>query len=119
MMRFDRDEVDAAIQYAAADGQALHVYPALAMDAPACFKRSRTWGHLYDYNADRLKTTARKLGVRVIVVHHAGRRDQHIDLCGKPLERAIAECDVTASSSTRQLIDHYAGSAKTGRYDGD
>jgi len=34
----------------------------------------------------------RRLGVRVVKVSRVGCRGQHIDLCGKPLAKAIQEC---------------------------
>ena len=72
--------------------QALHVYRALPMKAPAVFKRCKMWAHLFDLDKERLIKTAKKLGVRVIRVHHEGRRGQHIDLCGKPLSKAESQC---------------------------
>jgi hypothetical protein len=30
--------------------------------------------------------------VRVVVIEHRGEDDQHIDLCGAPLRRALAQC---------------------------
>ena len=94
MKRFDSRQVREAIEYAGDGGQALHVwnpgksYP----DAPACFNKSRKgWGHLLDNDEERLVLTARRLGVRRIVVAQRGKRGQHVDLCGKPLKRAIKE----------------------------
>ena len=92
MKRFEKDQADEAIAYAAAGGQAFHVYPRLGMDAPACFQRSPLWAHLYDQDRFRLCETARRLGVNVIVVHREGEVTQHVDLCGKPLARADAKC---------------------------
>ena len=83
-----------AIDYAREGGQALHVFPAYKEPrAPAVFKQYREWGHLIDQNKERLIKTARWLGVRVIKVDREGNRGQHIDLCGKPLERAKALCE--------------------------
>lgn len=87
------DNVREAQEHALQGGQALHIYRALDMPAPAVFKRNKVWAHLFDQDRERLIKTARKLGVRVIVVHHEGRRGQHIDLCGKPLERAKEHAD--------------------------
>ena len=66
---------------------------------PACFARSETFAHLLDYDHDRLVATARRLGVRVIKVDRQGRRGQHIDLCGRPLERAISEAEDTEGAT--------------------
>jgi hypothetical protein len=85
----------AARDHAAEGGQALHVWdpdPADYPDAPGVFKRNRPWAHLLDQDLVRLQRTARELGVKVIKVGHPKRKSQHIDLCGKPLERAVAEC---------------------------
>jgi len=92
MKRFAQDQADDAIAFAAAGGQGLHVYPRLGMAAPACFRRAAVWAHLYDHDVDRLRATARALGVNEIVVHHEGQATQHVDLCGKPLARADAQC---------------------------
>jgi hypothetical protein len=56
------------------------------------FKRYRTWAHLFDQNRVRLEETASGLGVRVIKVDRPGARGQHIDLCGRPLARAMEIC---------------------------
>lgn len=50
--------------------------------------------HLLDANESRLIKTAKRCGVRVIKVSRRGKRGQHIDLCGKPLEKALRECEV-------------------------
>lgn len=81
-----------AQEYAAKGGQALHVYRALPMKAPAVFKRHKMWAHLFDLDAERLVKAAKGLGVHVIKVHHEGRRGQHIDLCGAPLRKAEMMC---------------------------
>ncbi len=79
-----------AVLHALDGHQALHVWcpehdwPT----APAVFKKYKEWAHFFDQDVERLKKTARQLGVRVIFVHHEGTKRQHIDLCGKPLERA-------------------------------
>lgn len=102
MKRFDgfhsfRD----AVAHAAEGGQALHTFQWVETSrAPGCFNRDIRAGkqiaHLIDHDLERLKKTARRLGVRVIAVdmdrRHRGEA-QHIDLCGKPLEKAIAMCE--------------------------
>ena len=89
-----------AFEYVAQGGQALHVWNPPRVNGrsvypepkvPECFAQAATWGHLIDDDADRLIRTARRLGVRRIVVSRAGKRGQHIDLCRAPLRRAIAE----------------------------
>ena len=83
-----------AYAYAAAGAQALHVCDSakfVTSDAPACFRRSRQFAHLFDQDRARLAATARRLGVRVVLVEYPGTPRQHVDLCGQPLARAIAE----------------------------
>jgi len=85
-----------ARDYVLAGGQALHVYDGMPRHfpcAPACFKRSKTWAHLMDQDEDRLRATAKSLGVKRIVVGEKGTPRQHIDLCGLPLTRAIADAE--------------------------
>ena len=97
MKQFESKDIPKAHDYVAQGGQVLHVWKPPKhgwQGAPACFMRSRKiWGHLLDADKDRLIATARRLGVRVIKVAQEGRRGQHVDLCGKPLQRAIAECE--------------------------
>ena len=108
MKRFESRDIFKAYEFAEAGGQALHVMdaegpldvPAGTVDVnaqhhnpPACFRRSKLWGHLIDMDRVRLVKTAIRLGVKVIVVGRHGRQGQHVDLCGKPLERAIEECE--------------------------
>jgi hypothetical protein len=81
--------------WAAAGGQALHVYRAMPSQfpsAPMVFKRYREWAHLFDQDAARLEKTARSLGVKVIKIDRPDSPGQHIDLCGRPLERAMGCC---------------------------
>lgn len=58
---------------------------------PDCFARSRSWAHLFCRDAKTLNRIARRLGVRKIIVSRPGRRGQHVDLCGRPLQRAVEE----------------------------
>lgn len=96
MKRFEHREVREARAYALEGGQALHVWtpgPEWAARAPAPFKaalrRGEPWAHLFDQDVSRLRDTVRKLGVRVTYIHHEGTPNQHHDLCGVPLQRAI------------------------------
>jgi len=93
--KFQMMDLLAAYEFADQGGQALHLmnhsggkYPG----APTCFKRTNSFAHLMDKDKERLVATARRLGVRRIVVSREGVRGQHIDLCGQPLVRALAEC---------------------------
>jgi len=91
---FQQRELQAAFAHAAAGGQALHLmsgaFPSLRRDTPGCFKGRAQIAHLFDQDRARLVSTARKLGVRVIKVERDGAEGQHIDLCGQPLNRALA-----------------------------
>lgn len=97
MKLFQHREVLEAYKYVADGGQALHVWAPLGgkwPGAPKCFlKSNKQWGHLMDLDEERLVETAKRLGVKVIKVAQCGRRSQHINLCGKPLEKAIKECE--------------------------
>lgn len=92
MKIFSQEQLREAYAHATAGGQALHVCKAssfVTSTAPACFKRAEKFAHLIDYDRTRLERTARRLGVRVIVVERAGGEGQHVDLCGQPLQRAL------------------------------
>jgi len=94
MKRFGRKQIREAVDFALQGGQALHVWDGTGWSrpgTPACFRRSHLWAHLFDQDAARLEATARRLGVRVIVIQCRGLPRQHVDLCGKPLARAIHE----------------------------
>jgi len=100
MKAFAKSAIREAVAYAAAGGQALHVWCATAEtirgcfgQAPACFKRGGRLAHLFDQDMDRLCGTVRRLGVRRVVVSREGHPYQHIDLCGAPLRRALAEAE--------------------------
>jgi hypothetical protein len=92
---FQHRELPAAYAHAAQGGQALHLlagsFAYLRRDTPRCFRGHRQIAHLFDQNKARLVETARRFGVRVIRVEREDTHRQHIDLCGQPLERAIAE----------------------------
>lgn len=97
MIKYSAMQIAAAKNHALSGGQALHLHRFLTPRAPACFVREVNAGrhiaHLFDQDVDRLKKTARDLGVRVIVVERVGQPGQHIDLCGRPLARAVDMCD--------------------------
>lgn len=92
MKTFPRRQIREAMAHAAEGGQALHLmegsFAYLRADTPSCFKGRREIAHLFDQEKTRLIATAKRFGVRVIKVERDGQPGQHIDLCGKPLERA-------------------------------
>ena len=94
MREFATREIREAWAHAQAGGQALHRMTgqwAKGWGGPACFRRAKEFAHLLDQDAGRLRATARRLGVRKIVVSRPGTPQQHVDLCGKPLAKAKAE----------------------------
>jgi hypothetical protein len=76
--RFEMKELDQAVAFSLAGGQALHVCDSkklgvhLMKHAPQCFRISKEFAHLFDQDEIRLTKTARWLGVRKIYVHHRG-----------------------------------------------
>ncbi len=85
-------EYRAALDVAAAGGQALFLHPWGAPSRVRCFNGVRWIGKLFDRDKARLVATARQLGVRVVVVDREGQETQHVDLVARPLERAKALC---------------------------
>ena len=96
MKQFNSKQFREMASYVAQGGQALHVWfpKSSHYDAPACFNKTKEngWGHLLDGNKKRLERTAKKLGVKGVVVSQEGKRGQHVDLCGRPLRKAIQKC---------------------------
>lgn len=86
MKLFEMRDIVAAKDYSMQGGQALHIHT--INTGHPLFKRYPVIGHLFDQDKDRLIATARKLGVRVIKIDREGEPGQHIDLCGKPYDRA-------------------------------
>jgi hypothetical protein len=92
MMLFHQRQLREAVEHAAAGGQALHMMDGsvayLQRRTPNCFKGRSEIAHLFDQDKTRLVATARKLGVRKILVEREDHPYQHVDLCGWPLMRA-------------------------------
>lgn len=103
MIMFEWRELRQALDYAARGGQSLHLHRFIHPKAPPCFRQAVARGeqiaHLFGQDKERLIATAKRLGVKVIVVERESTSKQHIDLCGKPLQRAI-----------QQLLGDYSGS---------
>lgn len=95
MKQFTEMDLQGAVACAKSGNQALHLFNVIpySRKASKCFQKKKTAGHLIDHNIGRLVQTAKSLGVRVIKVDRQGTDKQHIDLCGKPLERAILICE--------------------------
>lgn len=97
MRKFESREIRDAEEYARSGGQALHIFNRGGefdhLTKISVFLRNHPWAHLFDQDKARLVKTARKLGVRQIVIDREDRDGQHVDLCGKPLDRALALCE--------------------------
>lgn len=104
MKIFFQREIREAYAYAAAGGMALHLCSVAfaGPQAPGCFRRGEQFAHLFDQNYDRLIGTAKCFGVKVVVPQHCGTYRQHVDLCGKPLARAINLANKWAEREKRQ-----------------
>ena len=95
MKIFQYKEIKQAIQYSKDGGQSLHLHRVIAnkKKAPTCFVKSINNGqyiaHLFDQNKERLIATVKELGVNKILIEREDTDKQHVDLCGKPLEKAI------------------------------
>ena len=89
MKLFEMKQIREAITHSKYGGQALHVHTLNV--GHRLFRRYPVIGHLFDMDKKRLQRTAVKLGVRVIKIEYEGTEKQHIDLCGKPFERARKE----------------------------
>lgn len=98
MKRFDTFELREAVEHCRQGGQAIHMMPPHnTSGAPKCFQ-GRTFAHLIDHDEERLVATAKRLGVRIRKVERRGHVWQHIDLVGKPLERALEEANDEAKT---------------------
>jgi hypothetical protein len=95
MRLFEEREIREAVAYAADGGQALHLFGGAGAypNAPAPFKKHKDAAHLFDQDKARLILTSKRLGVNVIRVSREGEAYQHVDLCGRPLDRAKAQCE--------------------------
>lgn len=86
MKQFEMMQPHDAIKYASEGGQALHLHTINA--GHPLFRRYPEIAHLFDMDAERLTATVKRLGVRVVKIERPGTNRQHIDLCGRPLEKA-------------------------------
>lgn len=114
MKAFSWRFVEHAVRYARDGGQALHLHRfIMSPSAPRCFvqavDRGEPIAHLFDLDTGRLVSTARQLGVKVIFIDKDETPRQHIDLCGRPLLRAIERCE---NASWRQFAREIATFAR-------
>lgn len=100
MKLFQQNQLLEAHKHVEDGGQALHLMTPKFCQSwnepgiPRCFDitRSHGWAHLMDADVKRLLATARHLGIKRIVISNFGKRGQHVDLCGAPLDKAVIEC---------------------------
>jgi hypothetical protein len=85
----ERRDLKRALNDSAAGGQALFTHAWGLSIGPACFHGAQVIGKIFDQDARRLADTARALGVRIIKIDRPGEPEQHIDLVGAPLHRAL------------------------------
>lgn len=101
----------ATLAHVVAGGQALEKWGKAfthGPNAPACF-RGKDFVKLYDHDRDRLIKTARRLGVRVVKVDRPGGDWQHIDLVGKPMERALREAEAAQAKAVKEANETQQG----------
>lgn len=91
MKLFPRNSLPSALAHASSGEQALLVHGWGRPSRIACFDGAPEIGKLFDLDRDRLVSTARRLGVRRIVVDRDGQPGQHVDLVGGPLAKAKQE----------------------------
>ncbi len=87
-----------AVDFALSGGQALCIHTWGLHMGPRCFQGAPVIGKLMDQDAARLEATARRLGVRRVVICRRGRPGQHVDLVGHPLLKAMQ----TAGAETKE-----------------
>lgn len=75
---FAEGDIFESYKFAESGGAALHIFGEA--------------GHLFDRDIKRLKELAAIFGVGNVKVGHKYSSKQHIDLCGKPLKKAIEVC---------------------------
>ena len=97
MKIFQCGELREALTHAREGGQSLHLHRIVFPSSPRCFRlaveRGEDIAHLFDLDRERLVQTAKRLGVRWIVVEREGTDRQHVDLCAGPLRQALREAN--------------------------
>lgn len=96
MKLFRRNQTREAIRFSKEGGQSLQPFIKTLVFCGGrgdFFKHPQRAARLFDQNTARLITTIRKFGINTIHVHLVGTDKQHVDLTGKPLERAMRACD--------------------------
>lgn len=102
---FEFREIEEAVAYAAAGGFAVHLHRVIVnrAKAPRCFvqavDRGEDIAHLFGQDEPALVALVRRLGVKVVVVERRGTPNQHVDLVGGPLRKAIEMAARTAAET--------------------
>ena len=91
MRHFSCAYIISAMKYALDGGQALHTFRTYEQDRTR-EQRHGTRAHLIDHDTQRLRQTARALGIPDPVVNLEGTRLQHVELYGDALDRALKSC---------------------------
>ena len=91
MKLFRAMELREALEWAEAGGIALHfgLHQGTAQARLWCFRNAPTSAHLFCRDSVRLCELAEHWGVRRVSIHYEGTHKQHVDLCGRPLCKAI------------------------------
>ncbi|HUU31484.1 MAG TPA: hypothetical protein VMY69_05225 [Phycisphaerae bacterium] len=79
--------------------------------APRCFQKEGLWAHLFDQDAERLRATAWRLGVRRVFIHRPCEPGQHVDLCGKPLGLAVLDAEEVRDEAELDRLMHLGAEA--------
>lgn len=81
------------VKFIASGGQALHVYKTRSdpKKTKRCYRGKENWGFILDQNNRRLRVTAKRLGVKRIVIRGEGEEFQHLAIFGNQLKKAINE----------------------------
>lgn len=87
----DHREYRAALAVVAAGEQALFIHPWGGPSRIRCFNGVREIGKLFDQDKARLVATAKRLGVRKVVIDREDLPEQHVDLVAGPLRKARTE----------------------------
>ena len=85
-----REELSIAMGEADSGMQSLFIHSWVGgPEAPVCFRGLRMIGKLFDNDCVRLEQTAKRLGVKKIKIDRRGKAGQHVDLVGRPLQKAM------------------------------
>lgn len=84
MRLFEQRDLKAAYLFAESGGQALLMLRKPEFNPPV--------GRIIDHNYERLYSTVRRLGFKAIIADRIDQPGQSVEIRGRQLNRAIAEC---------------------------